>query len=78
MVSDIDSIQVSGVLGTTSKEESLGDKPNLESSTDGATWIDIQDRITPSLVDMNPFPPLLLVLRRRNNIPTLISSGTTQ
>jgi MFS family permease len=31
--------------------------------------------ITLSLKDVNPFPPLLLILKRRNNIATLFSSG---
>jgi MFS family permease len=75
--SNIDPIQVSGVLETASKG-SLGDKPNLVSSDGGATWDGVQEGFTPSLVDINPFPPLLLVLRRWNNVPTLISSGTTQ
>jgi len=35
----------------------------------------VQEKIAPSLADLNPFPPVLLVLRRRNNIPTLISSA---
>jgi hypothetical protein len=75
--SNVDSKRVSGVLGTASKEEILGDVPNLVSSDGGATWDDIQERITPSLADINPFPPLILVLRRWNNVPTLISSGMT-
>ena len=32
--------------------------------------------ITPSFKDVNPFPPLILILKRKNNIATLFSSGT--
>jgi MFS family permease len=56
----------------------LGDGPTSPSPPCGAaTELDPQAKITPSLVDMNPFPPLLLVLRRRNNIAALFPSGTT-
>ena len=75
--SDIDSKRVSGILGTASKEESLGDVPNLVSYDGGAPWNDVQEGITPSLVDINPFPPLLLVLRRWNDVPMMFSSGMT-
>ena len=60
-----------------SKEKAgLGDSPSSPSSGDAATGDDMQAEITPSLADVNPFPPLLLVLRRRNNITTFIASGT--
>jgi len=63
-----------------SKENaSLGNGPTPPSSRSGDATArdDVQEKIAPSLADVNPFPPVLLVLRRQNNIPTLISSGTT-
>jgi MFS family permease len=67
------------VVGATeSKEEAdLGDGPVSPSSGGAATGGDVQAEITLSLADVNPFPPLLLVLRRRNNVMTLIASGTS-
>jgi len=36
---------------------------------------DVQPTVTLSLTDVNPFKPLLLVLRRTNNSLILLSSG---
>jgi len=55
----------------------LGDRPLAQSSSGEATGNDMQAEITLSLADVNPFPPLLFVLRRRNNLATLTASGTT-
>jgi MFS family permease len=66
-------------LGTTieSKEKAgLGDGPTSPLFGDSMTG-DVLQKITPSLADVNPLPPVLSILQRRNNIPTLISSGTT-
>jgi len=61
------------------EKEALGDGPTSPSSSCGAAAeLDPQAKITPSLADVNPFPPLLLILRRRNNITTVFSSGTTR
>jgi MFS family permease len=55
----------------------FGDGPTLPSSSRGtAMELDTQAKITLSLADVNPFPPLLSILRRQNNITTLFSSGT--
>jgi MFS family permease len=55
----------------------FGDGPTLPSSSRGtAMELDAQAKITLSLADVNPFPPLLSILRRQNNITTLFSSGT--
>jgi MFS family permease len=57
----------------------LGNGPSSPSSACATTGDDMMQaaEITLSLADVNPFPPLLLVLRRRNNVTTLIASGTT-
>jgi MFS family permease len=56
----------------------LGDGPTSPSSACGAAAeLDLQAKITPSLADVDPFPPLFLILRCRNNITTLFPSGTT-
>ena len=68
------------VLDTTIKPKEgtgLGDGLALPSSRGTTAGDGVQEKITPSLADVNPFPPVLSVLQRRNNIPTLISSGTT-
>ena len=55
----------------------LGDGPSSPSSACATTGDDMQAvEIALSLADVNPFPPLVLVLRRRNNVTTLIASGT--
>jgi Major Facilitator Superfamily len=60
------------------EKASLGDGPTSRSSSCGtAAGLDAQAKITLSLADVNPFPPLLPVLRRRNNVTTLFSSGST-
>ena len=51
----------------------LGEGPTSPSSSCGAAAeLDTEAKITPSLADVNPFPPLLLILRRRNNITTVL------
>ena len=55
----------------------LGDGPSSPSSGFAGTGDDMEEEITLRLADVNPFPPLLFVLRRRNNVTTLIASGTT-
>ena len=55
----------------------LGDGPSSPSSACATMGDDMQAvEIALSLADVNPFPPLVLVLRRRNNVTTLIASGT--
>ena len=72
------SVATLSVDSIESKEKAgLGDGPSSPSSGCPATSDDMQAEITLSLADVNPFPPLLFVLRRRNNLATLIASGTT-
>jgi len=60
-----------------SKERAgLGDGSSSPSFCGASTGDDMQEEITLRLADVNPFPPLLFVLRRQNNITTLIASGT--
>jgi hypothetical protein len=67
--------------GTESEEkESSGDGPTSSASGGAAAGDnnndDTQTKIALSLADVNPFLPLLHTLRRRNNVVTLIPSGT--
>jgi len=54
-----------------------GDGPSSPSSGSADTGDAIPTEIILSLADVNPFPPLLFVLWRRNNVTMLIASGTT-
>jgi hypothetical protein len=60
------------------EKTSLGDGSTSRSSSCGtAAGLDDQPKIALSLAEVNPFPPLLPVLRRRNNVTTLFPSGST-
>jgi MFS family permease len=58
------------------EKASLDGSTSRSSSCGTAAVLDAQAKITLSLADVNPFPPLLPVLRRRNNVTTLFSSGS--
>ena len=70
----------SSVVSDTAQE--LDNKSNGEATVTAASPAETVaatpqagTEITLSLKDVNPFPPLVLVLKRRNNVVTLFSSG---
>jgi hypothetical protein len=66
-------------FGNKLKEEATvaaGEAPGASAiSAETATNAQEGAEITLSFKDVNPFPPLLLILKRRNNAVTLVPSG---
>ena len=56
-------------------EKTAANMGTEESQTEKEHATDVQSTVTLSLTDVNPFKPLLLVLRRTNNFLILLSTG---